>query len=816
MTQLFRHSQGGNATIITALSMLLMLVLIFVAVGNGETASGSTDMQAVSDEAALTAGAAQVGLLNDKTVIDLLQWTFQTVSTIGTDIEIAGGIARTLGGLGLLAGGSGALLIEIGNILSRVGSEIRKIGQKLKQEFQKIVGKVEPFIAKAKLILSMANSTIIAGNNGYFGFAIPATLTLPGPTTMGRDEVDAFINNSRKIADGDNYAGVFAVKEKRADALRYRALHQIWSIRLAATDPPTAARGSGGKVLVYPRAHPGKFYISRDAWPAGCEPYNAMAGETNTLLLPDTNIFPGEDPQPDPTKCNDISELFTLMRQPFNAEINMLRTLREKLAAQGTFDDGSPTSDMYGPINDAINELTKQVREGNRDWFNQNVRDKYDKEGETIDCPLPSLLGSIIGLATALPRPPVKKITFYDRTKSGEDQYANFTDCDGPVPGFPPGATYFWEGAYRQSDYQLPEKPKDGIHHDYRNTQDALDQEDASGLDDWLADNAMPNGGSHAASAGANDATVFLMFKDVQSNLGTDLVTGLTGSDPRPSKWAIAASVVQVAQGPPGSGDNVSFTQLCGTLFGEDADQGGGLFGLPANARQWCTTIANLIVNGGADLFNALPGFAKDLLAKLIEKPPNSSAFHAQLVDLCPVPGLSDLTKVLDSLNKDRHDRAALFADAYRAVWTVVQRYKRDFGNNEALVDFLPKPEQPPSTDCPPNLKWNVHLPSKNPPPVAPPGLKFEPPAAKRGTSETAVPTGTWPADTNCTITVTSSRGNKSEAKGLTPHKSSAKGALAAWKWFIGTRLDAPSTEDVVVKCGAGSAVQAQLPVVVA
>jgi hypothetical protein len=824
----FRRSQGGNVTIITALSMTLILVLIFIAVGTSQIASGSTDMQGVSDEAALTAGAAEVGLLNDKTVVDLIQWTFQTVATIGNDIEIAGAVATTFGAFALLAGGAGAALIALGRILTTVGGRIKAFGQKLKEGFSKVTDKVGQYIDKAKFILSMANSTIIAGNNGYFGFAIPAQISLPGPSLLLRADVEGFIDRTHDISNRDN---AIPPKEKRADALRYRALHQIWGDYAPADGGILQVKDANGNVTgtyIYPRAHPNKFAITTDPWPAGCPPPDPKPEprttsqlklngqlENDAPLLPDTAILPGETQPPEASGCSDYSELYKLMRQPFNAEINMLVTLKQKLAAQGTFEDGTSTSQEDVRIQDAIAQLENQVSNGNPQWIKDNVA-KYDQPNQTIQCPLPSGPFNLFNTNPVSP----KTITFYDPSQTGEARFASF-DCSGSVlPGVPANPNrleYFWDGEYKASDYVTPEEPDKNHQHDYRNTGEARNQEEASGLDVWVSENNLPNAGS-PGSGGKNDASVFVMFTDVQPSLASDLVGGLTRADQRPSRWAVAASVVQITQAPAGSGDNVSFTQLCGTIFGEH-EQPPGLFGLPSNARGWCSTIAGILVAGPAQLFHELPDAAQTLLKKLISEPPNPAAYHAQLVDLCPVPGLSDLTKVLNQLEAARHgDRAQFYQAAYKAVWDVVENYKGDFQKLKPLASFLPPPQAPPSKDCPPNLSWDVHLhrtgaspspstsagrsssPSAEPTPN--PGLKLEPPTVVRGHYETAVPIGTWPPDTQCSITVTSSLGNVSDAQGLTPHRSSKGGRLYAWKWYVGTRLQAPSDEQVVVSCG--------------
>ena len=383
--------EDGNVTLITALTACLMLLVIMFSTQLGQTATGASQMQGASDEAAVTAAAGYLSALNDITVLDALQWGVEALGNLGEALTVAGEALISLSAVTFgVSGVIGGILVSIGEALSTISETLLSVVQPIVD-----IGKEVANIAK--WVLAAANSTVIAAENGYFGFMIPADLGTIGPATLNLDAVKRVVYHAEDInvdwpvqdlVDSGDFPGA-TVKT----ALRGAALHRLWADSRAteATDPVNASK----HLPAQPRGH-STFQLQTSTSP-GCTPETWQTVGRNSLAPTDQWVEAPSNPNdppyiwkynpapayklqngqqndvalariPPPVKraCNDVGYLKQLVDQPYFQEVDKLHALQSQINKNGAWqgsDDELKQANLF--IDQAVEDARSIVDSSN-------------------------------------------------------------------------------------------------------------------------------------------------------------------------------------------------------------------------------------------------------------------------------------------------------------------------------------------------------------------------------------------------------------------------------------------------------------------
>jgi hypothetical protein len=678
----------GNVTIITALTACLLLLVVFMATGVGQNASGSTRMQASTDGAALTAASGYIMALNDDTLLDTIQWAVDAVGRLGTALQVAGAviisIATAAAALSLgLASAASAVLIAFGTTLISAGSTLRSVSSAMNAVVKPFIKIAKVVVDIAKYVLAIANSTIIASNNGFLGFMLPAGLKPAGALKYDKTDADKAVRHANSITsdtqtpDSDGQ-GIF-LKASLKETLRRGALRDLWT-------------GGGAK---QPRGHntfqiwdkptPGCDASKVDTWePVGVDPSAVAIGSDGILV----------QPTPIPRDCGSEFKYFKqLLDRSFNSQIVELKTLRAKMNIKDAFDESQGSlTDANKEIDDKITDLKNIVGgapqgpsnvsvggsgpqsdlfpsvpsgKNNQDWasyvyayYHSKDRGqackgadkaKYDAVkvpfmpfGDGSDNNNQTFFGCVVG------EPPTAPVN--PDTVPGPHSLKEVKDKT-------PDNFYWWTGQQNRdvqpADKGLPSPPENtACCFDFRNTEDYLKNKrfvgDPQAVLAYLSE--VLRYGHTTAGADATNPITFLAFQKLDPTYMQEATARLSGKPKPPSQYSLAASQVQVKMSPDNS-DTIRFNQFCEKLFAPNgppnaADDHSLLGFLPANGAAWCASLANLLI-GAASFINDAPEPISSLLKAIFGDPPPVRVYHAELHVPAATPEICEAINVV-------------------------------------------------------------------------------------------------------------------------------------------------------------------------
>lgn len=368
--------QDGNVTIITALTTVLMFVVIMYATGIGQIAGDASKMQVVSDEAAMTAANAFVAVFNDETVLDVVQWAVDAVKHIGEALEVAGTALVAAGIAASIFFGAGAPLIALGTAIISVGSSILSVGESMSNVVDPIISTIKDILDVAKWVLAITNSTLLAANNGYFGFMLPSPVGAAGGLVLDLNDVKKVADHADAITQDGlvpayqvacfNNAQQDCSQNTLKDTIRYQALQTLWNDGGATPQQSCTKNGNDPqvcKIVFEPRGH-NTFQIYDSATP-GCD--------TSKWQSVGQDPFNGDNvntDSPDPAKpykpgliqraCDsEFKYLKQLMDRPFNDQIVSLKKLQERINLPTRYD--AAAGDL-GQANSYINNVVDHLK----------------------------------------------------------------------------------------------------------------------------------------------------------------------------------------------------------------------------------------------------------------------------------------------------------------------------------------------------------------------------------------------------------------------------------------------------------------------
>ena len=627
------NREDGNVTLITAMSACLMLLVILLTTQIGQTATGASQMQGASDEAAVTAAAGYLSALNDITVLDALQWGVQALGNLGEALTVAG---EVLIDLAAVTFGASAV---IGGILVTIGEALSTISDTLLSVISPIVDLGKQVANVAKWVLAAANSTVIAAENGYFGFMIPADLGTIGPATLNLDTVKNVVYHTEDIMvdwpiDGLADAGDVP-KATIKTALRMAALHRLWAdARAEAEKDPVNPKNV---LPAQPRGHQ-TFQLSGSPSP-GCTPdhwqtvgLNALAPQSDWVQAPsnptdppDLWVYPppkpGETPSriPPPIKrdCTDAGYLKQLIDQPYYQEYEKLRGISDQIskdgAWQGTSDELDQAKQYIAQAQDDIKSMvdashpTTCLKSTTTTTKILGIKVSSSSSCDSRLTPPPQPPSFLNGLTTffdgsSLPtfqnnadwvNGMVANLNRPDTGASCAPPLPTFTGAPNPPKSFGAGETFYdcgqvgypfgntslyqwWDAGNVTGKAPAPGDPSFTAHQPAGGppSWDFRHRKDYHGTDLGApkAYSTWLQGTTPAAKVGndpANNPLSFVAFGQIGATTQSKISASLTGHAQPGDRWAIAGSEMQIVR-TRNSDDLVNFGTLCGTIFGED------------------------------------------------------------------------------------------------------------------------------------------------------------------------------------------------------------------------------------------------------
>lgn len=730
--------QDGNVSLVVAFTCVLMVMVVMFSTGIGSTAADATRMQAASDEAAVTAASGYLAALNDGTVLDALNWGVQALGNLGTTLTIVGEALIDAGvfTFGITAA-IGAVFVAVGEVLSAISEAMAAVVTPL-------VEAAKPVLDVAKWVLAAANSTIIAGENGYFGFIAPNVLGSVTPATLSLADVSGVVQHSEAIVvdyPTDPYSTSWAAGSIKS-ALQLAALHHLWANSRATDATVTTTDGKKSTTVKKQARAQDTFHIFNDAsnepgcdpatWdPVGHDPFKTAVDDKGHVV-----------PAPIPRDCTETGYLKQLTDRTYRDEIIKL----QRLAAEINASDSSGNHNHWGGTQDDLDKANL--------YIDQAVLDLQSVMGEPAKCLGNSITaGSIfntglfgsgfkgltIGCDSQLLPPPVQPpfggpiplaglqtngafvasaFSTYDNHHGGTNcadppitvaagdrppnptryyndgagSYERFMDC-GHV-SFPFGTTKlyaWWDSLQPAESPSTPQPPSDnGPAYDYRHTSAYRHSVgDAQGLANWAKGAQWPKGKSGVDTSQDNEL-IFVEFSRIDPTLQARLAANISGRDNGGYRYAIAGSHVQVVQSTAGD-DVVNFGNLCGSIFNDDdplTHSGDGILGLPSTAGGWCVWFADAVINI-ADVIGNIPDPFGSIVTDILGKPPDVHAWHVVLKSVPPIPYLCDASHMIRDAAAAGNDPGAFSGAVLSQVWGYLGTYFTGSGTSKA-----------PETDC--------------------------------------------------------------------------------------------------------------------
>ena len=693
------RAHEGNVTIITAMTACMMMLIILLATGLGESAAGSTKMQASGDGAALTAASAYIMAFNDNTLIETIRWAVTAVYRLGTAMQVVGAVLVTIGAATSWLGGAGLALVAAGQALISIGTTVANVGRSMKNAVNPILDAAKKVVDIAKIVLAYANSTIIASNNGYFGFMLPTSLSFGGLKKYDMTDVNKIVGHSKLLTtDSGTVDCCFSTRPTIKETIRRAAVRDLWG---GGTD------GSNGTPIEL-RGH-NTFHVWNTPTPL-CVPTEFDA---QGVRKPNTWVEVGIDPtsiaaesgggvsQGTPIKrdCNEFHYLKQLLDRQFNNQIADLKTLRARITADTWDDQSNSTSSAYSAIDGSVSDLQNVIGgpptdptaesaggsgaqtaifpdvpggKNNQQWANwiynyYNSKDR-GQACKDADAAKYTKAGGIVPYGDGSD---INNQTFFGCfTKEA----GNFpvTAASAPAPHAlkfsedKKADRFFWWTGEQPRDVQTG----DAGDFDFRNIEPYIKDKkflgDAEGLYAYFNDPNQKYGHTVKGLEAKNPIT-FLEFKKLDPTYSAQLTGRLTGQEAK-TQYSVGMSMVDVIQAEQDN-DVITFKNFCTKIFGEGPTY--GFLGIPSNGAGWCTAFADILI-GAAKGINAIPEPFHSILTAIFGDPPDVKVYHAVL----HVPNSSkEICEVLSVLREvegitGNKDTASAVADEVHKVST--------------------------------------------------------------------------------------------------------------------------------------------------
>lgn len=236
-------AERGNVTLITAFTMLLLVMIVILGAGLSDTASRSTRMQAGSDDAAVTAAASYIAVINDEVLLEEVDWGLGFVQRMAELLSEIGGVIAAI-----------PFLEAIGGAIEAAADFVQSAVESMQNVFDDAIkDPLDAVLDVAKSVLGVVNATIAAANNGYLGFMVPSGTLKQGLTAAKPPQYDLAyvlkrVEHSLRLVyplNGDGTPNTNN-KDNNVDlmgAIQEISIHAIWGKGSQASLPPPQGGG---------------------------------------------------------------------------------------------------------------------------------------------------------------------------------------------------------------------------------------------------------------------------------------------------------------------------------------------------------------------------------------------------------------------------------------------------------------------------------------------------------------------------------------------------------------------------------------------
>jgi hypothetical protein len=614
-----QQAQRGNVTLITALTALLMVMVVLLASGLGNTASEATRMQAASDDAAVAAATTYIAVTNDETIFDLIDWALGFIQRLADMVEAIGGVLSAVVIIPPVA--------AIGAALEAIGQAVSSVASSVQDAFDTFKNAIQPILDEAKSILAIINATILAANNGYLGFVLPkGILQAAGRSKYTLKDIEAIRDQYKKLANDDSLV----------TEIEHEALETVWQSGL---DPNAAEARQGHGTGITPNPARDVFHIWSDNTP-GC------LGASPAWSRP----------------CKETDWVRGLAEKPYQDALKGVADLVKTINFDGTsgpdllIDPASDAPAAKADLQDATNTLNSALTTKIDGAFMGGLS-HWDNTG--VD-------GDIGGSCPGGTEHSGPYTNFHcGGTVNYFDNIANH-NCNGPGPDpknpLAQCERYWdWNILDASHSFRSTSFPADYVNvQDYRNTQHFKDFiGNRTALAQWKHDLNALGPSVHPADTPSDAEEAFIMVDRVQPSQMSILAHKLSGQGAPSATWTITASIAKIYKPAtllPGHEeiDTVQVNDLCINLFNPNAGEvaAGGQFDpllgvIPWDGYTWCHVIL-----GFFDLFisfyDAIHNFFYDNIINPIENEPKIPTPFGDICLFCWVGDL--IAAAIDAL----------------------------------------------------------------------------------------------------------------------------------------------------------------------
>jgi hypothetical protein len=630
------EQQRGNVTLITALTAVLLTLMVLMSTGLAQTAAGSNNMQASADQGALAAAEGYLASLNDQAFLDSIQWGVDAIPNIGHAITVvatalvlaAGVITAASFGFGA---GAAAVLVAAAAVLFPIGSAITGVGSALSTALKAVFSVLRQIIDIVKWIAAELNSALIADGNGYNGFMIPISIgDAPGAKLSAGDIKAKATKVEEAVVDypvegaTDQFPNNLTTLK---DTIRLQGLSYFWADQTAPADNPNA--------------------------PPNNQPVSLRSNPVYHIA------------------DNEKARLKAAIDVPFQQEEDQLVQLKAEI------NDPDPTKNRFdassGNVGDVNKVLDRVIGELNETIGGGSQPGDSCEGGPdpTKGCPQPYSANPFAYIQFAQSKQPWGFGTTSHRNNQQwvDDAAGHFNASDkgqgctagAPPPGGPPpkdnpvhnfvytptgGGTAF----ERFDECPAPPGPGGGPP-DIRSTEyfGQVYGGDLGAFVAWIRDaNKTIKGKTEDPGAGGRHM-LFLEFKALDPTVEENLTARLSGHATS-GKFAVALSQADVVLAKDHD-DKISFQATCVAIFGGDPTSR-TLHFIPDTLSGICTAIADLIINA-ASFVDQLPSPVDSLAKAILGDPPEVRTYHAVLRHIPPNPYVCEAVNIIRSFTGD-------------------------------------------------------------------------------------------------------------------------------------------------------------------
>ncbi|GAC1332772.1 MAG: hypothetical protein NVSMB17_12320 [Candidatus Dormibacteria bacterium] len=649
------QEQRGNVTLITAMTAVLLTLMVLMSTGLAQTAAGATNMQASADQGALAAAEGYLASLNDQAFLDSIQWGVDAIPNIGHAITVvasvlaAAAIAVTAASLGFGAA-AGAALAAAAAVLFPIGSAITGVGSALSSALKAVFSVLRQIISVVKWIAAELNSALIADGNGYNGFMIPISIgDAPGAKLSAGDIKAKATKVEQAVVDypvdsaTDQFPNNLTTLK---DTIRLQGLAYFWVDQTAPADNPNA--------------------------PADNKPVSLRAAPVYHIA------------------DNEKGRLKAAIDVPFQQEADQLTQLRAEI------NDPDPGKNRFdassGDIGDVNKVLDRVIAELNETTGGGSQPSDSCEGGPdpSKGCPQPYTAnpGALFGWVKSKQPWGFGTTSHRNNQQWVDDAAAHFSATDkgqgctdgAPPPGGPPpkdnpvhNFVYTPTGggtAYERFDVCPAPAGPGGGPPDIRSTEyfGQVYAGDAGAYATWIRDaNKTIKGKTSDPGDGGRHLT-FLEFKALDPTVEENLTARLSGRDTK-GKFAVALSQADVvlAKDP---NDKISFKATCVAIFGGDPNSRTLKF-IPDTLSGICTAIANLIINA-ASFVDHLPSPVDSLAKSILGDPPEVRTYHAVLRHIPPNQYVCEAVNIIHSFSGSTEK---VLQGVLKVIWQIVSAF---------------------------------------------------------------------------------------------------------------------------------------------